>query len=473
MSNIRDLLFAEPETATTASANDPAKGGASTAGAPSAGYSMLPSTMRRAQSTTFKDELKNRIHRRLLESIELSSLVLQDEKSVAGLIEHTVQQLLAEEKLPLTAEQKQELASAVLNETLGLGPLEPLLQDTEINDILVNGYDNVWVDRNGRLMPTEIRFKDEEHLLHVVNRVVARVGRRIDESSPIVDARLPDGSRVNAIIPPLSLDGPLLSIRRFRPTPYEFEDLTRAGTVSEQMAEFLKLAVQARLNIMVSGGTSAGKTTLLNVLSYHISDSERIITIEDTAELRLQQRHVLRLESRPSNVEGRGAVPQRELVKNALRMRPDRIVVGEVRGSEALDMLQAMNTGHEGSLTTIHANTPRDALSRLETLVLLSGVDLHQRSIREQIASALDLIIQVKRLPDGSRKVVSVSEVTGVQESMISLQELYTFKQVELTKQGKIIGNHSACGLRPYVENKFRDAGITLPSHLFEGVERE
>jgi pilus assembly protein CpaF len=472
MGNIRDLLFADAEVAATPKSSEK-KPAAQPTGSATGGYSLSPAGTRKVHTTDFKDELKARIHRRLLESIELSSLLLQDEKSLAVLIEQTVQQLLAEEKLPLTNEQKQELATAVLNETLGLGPLEPLLQDPDINDILVNGFDNVWVDRNGRLVPTEIRFKDEEHLLHVVGRVVARVGRRIDESSPIVDARLPDGSRVNAIIPPLSLDGPLLSIRRFRPTPFEFEDLVKSGAISEQMSEFLRLAVQARLNIMVSGGTSAGKTTLLNVLSGHISNEERIITIEDTAELRLQQRHVLRLESRPSNVEGRGAVAQRELVKNALRMRPDRIVVGEVRGPEALDMLQAMNTGHEGSLTTIHANSARDALSRLETLVLLSGIELHQRSIREQIASALDLIVQVKRLPDGTRKVVGVSEVTGVQESMISLQDLYLFKQTELTKQGKVVGTHNACGLRPYVEHKFRDAGITLPASLFEGALSE
>lgn len=475
MANIRDLLFAEPDSAASAPATVPVETRSTQqqSVATTGTYSLVPSSGRKVTSTNFKDELKGRIHRRLLESLELSSLLLQDEKSLAVLIEQTVQQLLAEEKLPLTNEQKQELATAVLNETLGLGPLEPLLQDPDINDILVNGFDSVWIDHNGRLEPTDIRFKDEEHLLHVVNRVVARVGRRIDESSPIVDARLPDGSRVNAIIPPLSLDGPLLSIRRFRPTPFAFEDLIKSGALSEQIAEFLQLAVQARLNIMVSGGTSAGKTTLLNVLSGHISNEERIITIEDTAELRLQQRHVLRLESRPSNIEGRGAVAQRELVKNALRMRPDRIVVGEVRGPEALDMLQAMNTGHEGSLTTIHANSARDALSRLETLVLLSGVELHQRSIREQIASALDLIVQVKRLPDGTRKVVGISEVTGVQESMISLQELYVFKQTEFTTEGKVIGHHQACGLRPYVEQKFRDAGITLPSRLFEGAKDE
>ncbi len=283
------------------------------------------------------------------------------------------------------------MARDVLYETLGLGPLEPLLADADINDILVNGSQNVWVDRDGKLEETNIHFKDDEHLMHVINRIVARVGRRVDESSPIVDARLPDGSRVNAIIPPLALEGPTLSIRRFRPIPFQMDDIVALGTLNEAMAKFLSLAVQARLNILISGGTSAGKTTLLNTLSGQIFNSERIVTIEDTAELSLQQRHVIRLESRPSNIEGRGAVTQRDLVKNALRMRPDRIVVGEVRGAEALDMLQAMNTGHEGSLTTVHANTPRDALSRIETLVFLAGIDLSQRSIREQIGSAFDL----------------------------------------------------------------------------------
>lgn len=473
MGSLRDLLFAAQDAA-GAAVNIASEPRATAVGANTGSYSLLPvGTRKTGAHEDFRDELKSRIHRRLLESLELSSLLLQDEHSLTLLIENAVQQLVAEEKVPLTPEQKQDLANAVLNETLGLGPLEPLLQDPEISDILVNGFDSVWIDSGGKLVPTNIRFKDEQHLLHVVNRVIARVGRRIDESSPIVDARLSDGSRVNAIIPPLSLDGPLLSIRRFRPTPFTFDDLVAAGTLSPQISQFLQLAVQARLNIMVSGGTSAGKTTLLNVLSGHISGDERIITIEDTAELRLQQRHVLRLESRPSNIEGRGAVAQRELVKNALRMRPDRIVVGEVRGLEALDMLQAMNTGHEGSLTTIHANSARDALSRLETLVLLSGVELHQRSIREQIASALDLIVQVKRLPDGTRKVVSITELTGVQESVISLQDLYVFKQVELTKEGKVIGNHQPCGLRPYVEHKFKDAGLTLASELFESMENE
>ena len=478
MTNLRQLLFSDNSQEAESSSATATKPTKNPELAETSSYSLSPmSTTVRKNDASPRDiyhQLKASIHRRLLNSLELSSLVaVRDEQALSSLIEQTVQVLLAEEKLPLNASQKQTLTRDVLNETLGLGPLEPLLADPGINDILVNGYDKVWIDRNGKLELTEIQFKDDDHLLHVINRVVARIGRRVDESSPIVDARLPDGSRVNAIIPPLALDGPILSIRRFPPTPFKMESLLASGTLSPKMAEFLKRSVQARLNIMVSGGTSAGKTTILNVLSASISDEERIITIEDTAELRLQQRHVLRLESRPSNMEGSGAVGQRELVKNALRMRPDRILVGEVRGPEALDMLQAMNTGHEGSLTTIHANTPRDALSRLETLVLLSGVELNQRSIREQIASAFDLIIQVKRLWDGSRKIVSITEVTGVQEGVVSMQELYTYKLETNAETGAMTGDHFGCDLRPYIVQKFNDAGIELSASLFTNEEQE
>ncbi|MEZ4538184.1 MAG: CpaF family protein [Cyanobacteriota/Melainabacteria group bacterium] len=389
---------------------------------------------------------------------------LEGSDAVEEAIEETVHLLVEEERLPLSQKERENLAQDVLYETLGLGPLEPLLGDPLINDILVNGADSVWVDQDGKLVETDIRFKDDNHLLHVINRIVSRVGRRVDESSPIVDARLPDGSRVNAIIPPLALDGPTLSIRRFRPVPFRADDLVEKGALSREMSDFLELAVKARLNILISGGTSAGKTTLLNVLSSHISDRERIVTIEDTAELRLQQRHVIRLESRPANIEGQGAINQRELVKNALRMRPDRIVVGEVRGPEALDMLQAMNTGHEGSLTTLHANSARDALSRLETLVLLSGVELSQKSIREQIGAAFDLVVQIKRLTDGTRRVVSVTEVTGVQEGVISMQEVFAFKPS--------VG-HTACGIRPQAEKKIRDAGLKLPEGLLHSAVSE
>jgi len=418
--------------------------------------------------------LKSRIHRRLIENLDINALMqIEGSEPLEAAIERTVHLLLAEERLPLSPAERDQIARDVLHETLGLGPLEPLLADANVNDILVNGAQSVWVDRDGRLEPTDIRFKDDYHLLHIINRIVSRVGRRIDESSPIVDARLPDGSRVNAIIPPLALDGPVLSIRRFRTTPFALDDLINKGTVSAQMARFLQLAVQARLSVLISGGTSAGKTTLLGVLSGHISDEERIVTIEDTAELRLQQRHVIRLESRPANTEGQGAVSQRELVKNALRMRPDRIVVGEVRGPEALDMLQAMNTGHDGSLTTIHANSPRDALSRLETLVLLSGIELSQRSIREQIGSAFDLVVQIKRLPDGARRIVNIAEITGVNEGLISMQDIFEFRQQGITGDGKIQGRHVGCGIRPLNESKFKEAGLELDAELFAAPDIE
>lgn len=468
MANLRDLLFQEPSAAAETSASRPT---VTAAPVSETGLSMTSALVKKSSAssgTQALQALKSRIHNRLIESLDINAVTqIEGTKVLESAIEQTIMLLLAEEKLPLTTSEKQQLTRDILNETLGLGPLEPLLNDPEINDILVNGFESVWIDRNGRLEQTDIRFKDEEHLIHVINRIVARIGRRVDESSPIVDARLPDGSRVNAIIPPLSLEGPVLSIRRFRPVPFQFEDLVKLGTINAGIADFLNKAVQARLNILISGGTSAGKTTLLNVLSGCIGDHERIVTIEDTAELRLQQRHVIRLESRPANIEGKGAVSQRELVKNALRMRPDRIVVGEVRGPEALDMLQAMNTGHEGSLTTVHANSPRDALSRLETLVLLAGIELSQRSIREQIGSAFDLIVQVKRLPDGSRRVVSVTEVTGVQEGVIGLQELFDFKHGEIDTDGKHVG----CGIRPLHEQKFREAGIELKAEMFAEPE--
>lgn len=417
-------------------------------------------------------DLKSKIHERLIETIDVAVLTqLDGSEALEEAIEGTIRLLIAEERLPLSTSERDNLVQEVLYETLGLGPLEPLLSDPVVNDILVNGSQSVWIDRDGKLVETAIRFKDDRHLLHIINRIVARIGRRIDESSPIVDARLPDGSRVNAIIPPLSLDGPVLSIRRFRPVPFAFEDLIGRNALTKNMADFLQQAVKARLNILISGGTSAGKTTLLNVLSSYIGDTERIVTIEDTAELRLQQRHVIRLESRPANTEGSGAVGQRELVKNALRMRPDRIVVGEVRGPEALDMLQAMNTGHEGSLTTVHANSGRDALSRIETLVLLSGVELSQRSIREQIGSAFDLVVQVKRLSDGTRRVVSITEVTGVQEGVVGMQDLFEFRQIGAGQDGNSIGFHNACGIRPLKSERFVEHGLPLPAYWFEPVD--
>jgi pilus assembly protein CpaF len=477
VSNLRQLIFSNDASSAVPNALTLAGGNEQASPAQSRTMLSLSSMLLdRGQSVQPNEEahlrvyqkLKSRIHNRLIENIDIQALIARDESEpLEAAIERTVHALIEEEKLPLTVDECVQVAREVLYETLGLGPLEPLLADSEINDILVNNSQSVWVDRDGRLEVTDIHFKDDDHLLHVINRIVALVGRRIDESSPIVDARLPDGSRVNAIIPPLALDGPSLSIRRFRPIPFVIQDLVGRVTLTEDMAMFLGFAVQARLNILVSGGTSAGKTTLLNTVSRFISDHERIVTIEDTAELRLQQRHVIRLESRPSNIEGRGSVTQRELVKNALRMRPDRIIVGEVRGAEALDMLQAMNTGHEGSLTTVHANSPRDALSRIETLVLLAGIDLSQRSIREQIGSAFDLVIQIKRMQDGTRRVTNITEITGVQEGVISMQDLFEFKQEGLDSSKKVIGHHRPCGLRPYHETKFMEAGIELPLSLF------
>ncbi|HNB24064.1 MAG TPA: CpaF family protein [Candidatus Melainabacteria bacterium] len=484
MARLRDILFADEPAATTAAPLPQLP----PAGMPTVSNDNKSAARRELslskQLTTINNKggnsntaesgqaayqhLKTRIHTRLVESLDLNALMkLDGNAELETAIERTVHMLINEERLPLSTQERQHIAQDVLYETLGLGPLEPLLADGEINDILVNGANSVWIDRNGQLTETEVRFQDDNHLLHVINRIVSRVGRRVDESSPIVDARLPDGSRVNAIIPPLSIEGPILSIRRFRPNPFDLNDLIAKGTLSPQMAEFLENAVRGRLNILISGGTSAGKTTLLGVLSSYISERERIVTIEDTAELRLQQRHVVRLESRPSNIEGQGAVSQRELVKNALRMRPDRIVVGEVRGAEALDMLQAMNTGHEGSLTTVHANSSRDALSRLETLVLLGGVDLSQRSIREQMGSAFDLIIQIKRLSDGTRRIVSITEVTGVQEDVVSLQDIFEYRQTGTSADGKVQGMHVACGIRPGCETKLKEAGLHLSSDLF------
>lgn len=490
MSKLREILFQAPDGDTTAagpqssphpsSAHNATAFGTTQAHEAASQSQTAKLTLRASISGSKKDDalsmtpdrqyqfLKSKIHNRLIDSLDINALMeLDDSDVLESAIEHTVHVLLDEERLPLSFSERQKLARDVLYETLGLGPLEPLFADASVNDILVNGSQTVWVDRNGRLSETSIRFKDDTHLLHVINRIVARVGRRVDESSPIVDARLPDGSRVNAIIPPLSIDGPILSIRRFAAVPFAITDLIDKKTLTSEMAQFLQLAVQAKLNILVSGGTSAGKTTLLNVLSGSISDAERIVTIEDTAELRLQQRHVIRLESRPANVEGQGSVTQRDLVKNALRMRPDRIVVGEVRGAEALDMLQAMNTGHEGSLTTVHANTPRDALSRLETLVLLAGVDLSQRSIREQIGSAFNLVVQIKRLTDGTRKVVNIAEITGVQEGVISMQDLFEFRQLGTASDGTVFGTHVKCGIRPQLTSRFKEAGLELPREMF------
>jgi pilus assembly protein CpaF len=370
--------------------------------------------------------------------------------------------------MPLSLFERESLKDDVLDELFGLGPLETLIKDPRVSDILVNHYDQIYVERDGRIEPSDVVFKDDNHLLRIIERIVSRVGRRIDESSPMVDARLADGSRVNAIIPPLAIDGPALSIRRFPTERLGAHSLVGLNALTQQMLDFLRAAVAGRLNIIVSGGTGAGKTTLLNVLSGFISEKERIITIEDAAELRLRQRHVVRLETRMPNVEGKGGIKERQLVINALRMRPDRIIVGEVRGDEALDMLQAMNTGHDGSLTTIHANTPRDALYRLDTMVAMANLNIPEKAVRQQIASAVSLIIQVTRLADGTRKVTQISEITGMEGDIIQLQDLFVFERMGLSSTGDVHGRFRATGIRPRCAERLAAAGMPLPPSLFE-----
>ncbi len=376
--------------------------------------------------------------------------------------------LIEEQAVPLSVRDRERLGEEILHEVYGLGPIEPLMRDPDISDILVNTSRQVYIERLGKLEPTPVIFRDDQHLLQIIDRIVSRVGRRIDESSPMVDARLPDGSRVNAIIPPLALDGPLLSIRRFGRSALTVEDLMRLGTLTPDMVAVLRAMVRSRLNILVSGGTGSGKTTLLNCLSSFIPDQERIVTIEDSAELQLQQPHVCRLETRPPNIEGRGEVTQRDLVRNSLRMRPDRIIVGEVRGGESLDMLQAMNTGHDGSISTIHANTPRDSISRLEMMMQMSGFNLPTRAMRQQISSALDLIVSTARLPDGSRKVTSVSEVAGMEGDTIMLQELFAYQREGVDEQGNITGRFVATGIRPRFAEKVKASSHDIDPRIFD-----
>lgn len=416
------------------------------------------------------EELKQSIHRRLIERLDLEALeAITDEQVLSAHIRQAVSELLRGETTPLSQAEREELVEHVVYEVIGLGPIEPLFRDRTVSDILVNGPRDVYVERGGKLQRVIANFRNDDHLRAVIDRIVSRVGRRVDESSPMVDARLPDGSRVNAIIPPLAVDAPVLSIRRFGAnlTP---DRLVAFGAMTEDMLYFLGGCVKARLNIIVSGGTGSGKTTLLNALSSFIPASERVLTIEDAAELRLQQDHVVRLETRPPNSEGRGEVVMRDLVKNALRMRPDRIVVGEVRSGEALDMLQAMNTGHEGSLTTIHANTPRDAIARLETMILFAGTNLPERAMREQISSALDLVVQASRLSDGSRRVTSITEVTGTEGEIVQMQEIFRFKRMGVTPDGKVAGHFEPTGVRPRFAEKLEIAGIELPPRLFLGT---
>jgi pilus assembly protein CpaF len=412
-------------------------------------------------------DLKVELHKRLLDLINLSALDTMSRQQVEVEVGEIVHEQLALQKHALNHDERKRLVADVLDELLGLGPLEPLLKDHSITDILVNTYDQVFVERLGRLEETPARFKDERHLLRIIQKIVGAVGRRIDESSPYVDARLADGSRVNAIIPPLAVDGALLSIRKFAKVPISMAKLGELGSVPAAMAEVLKAIVAARRNILISGGTGSGKTTLLNAMSAYIDGAERIVTIEDSAELQLQQRHVARLETRPPNIEGKGEVTQRDLVKNALRMRPDRIIVGEVRAGEAFDMLQAMNTGHDGSMTTVHANTPRDALSRVEQMIGMSGVDISSRSARGQIASALNVVVQVQRIADGRRKLMSISEITGMEGDVITMQEIFRFKMTGRSEDGAVLGHFEATGIRPKFMNELADRGIYLPVDLF------
>jgi pilus assembly protein CpaF len=418
--------------------------------------------------------LKGRIHQDLLNRLHLDRLsrIHRDdaEPEIRGLISGMLE--IEAKTTPLSQFERDTLIVEVLDEIFGLGPLEPLLVDPAISDILVNRYDQVYIERDGRLEETNLVFRNDAHVMQIIERIVSSVGRRIDESSPMVDARLADGSRVNAVIPPLALDGPMLSIRRFRTDKLGPHDLVDRQTLTEPMLGFLQAAVGCRLNVLVSGGTGAGKTTMLNVLSGFINDNERIVTIEDAAELKLRQKHVVRLETRPANIEGRGAVRQRELVINALRMRPDRIVVGEVRGEEALDMLQAMNTGHDGSLTTIHANSPRDALYRLDTMVAMANLNIPEKAIRQHVASAIDLVVQVARLSSGARRVVAISEITGMEQDVITMQDIFVFEHQGLAPDGRVMGRFRATGIRPKCADKLAGAGRPLPIAMFDHVKQ-
>jgi pilus assembly protein CpaF len=412
-------------------------------------------------------EVKNKVHLAVIGDLgpQLFNTSM-DPNGLRDRVTDDIKRHLAEEQ-GLARDDRERISAEIADDILGHGPLERLLADDSVTEIMVNGPYDVWVERQGRLYETTVRFTDESHLRRIINKIVAQVGRRLDESSPMVDARLPDGSRVNAIIPPLSLSGALLTIRKFSKKRLDLTDLIRLGTLSTESVEFLQRCIIAQLNVLISGGTGSGKTTLLNALSTSIPDADRIVTIEDAAELRLNQRHVLRLEARPKNIEGEGEIPIRELVRNSLRMRPDRIIVGEVRGAEALDMLQAMNTGHDGSLSTVHANTPRDALSRVETMVLMAGYDLPVRAIRQQIASALDLIVHLERLEDGGRRVTAITEVQRMESEVITLQDIFEYKIKEITSERVVVGNLSPTGLRPTFLNKFEKRGVSLPVGLF------
>ena len=416
--------------------------------------------------------VKVKIHQLLLQRIDLEAMDSLSPERLKDEMRQMVERLLAEENLVLNAAERRNLVRDIQYEMLGLGPIEPLLADPTVSDILINTHKQVYVERRGKLELTEITFVDDDHLMKIIDKIVSRMGRRVDESSPMVDARLPDGSRVNAIIPPLAIDGPVMSIRRFATIPLKINNLIELKSLSEEMAAFVGALSTAKINILISGGTGSGKTTLLNILSGFISHSERIVTIEDAAELQLQQPHVVRLETRPPNIEGRGEVSQRALVRNALRMRPDRIILGETRGAEALDMLQAMNTGHEGSMTTVHANAPRDALARLESMIAMAGVDLPLRASRSQIASAIGAIVQGSRMSDGTRKITSIQEVTGMEGETITLQEIFSFKQTGVGPDGKVEGYFSATGVRPRFWERMTSRGVHLSETLFSPARR-
>ena len=418
-------------------------------------------------------KLKHKIHRQILDKVDLASLEVMSESRLRQEIASLVGLMLVESPAQINDAERRALVRDIQNEMLGLGPLELLMADPTISDILVNSHDRIYIERRGKLELTKVTFTDEQHLLRIIDKIVSRVGRRIDESSPMVDARLPDGSRVNAIIPPIALDGPMVSIRRFAVTPLKMNDLVdRFKALTPDMAVLLEGVAKSKINVLVSGGTGSGKTTLLNILSGYIPETERIVTIEDAAELQLQQPHVIRLETRPANIEGKGEVNQRALVRNALRMRPDRIIIGEVRGAEAVDMMQAMNTGHEGSMTTIHANNPRDAVARLENMVSMAGLNLPHKASRQQIVSAITVIVQGNRLSDGQRKITSIQEITGMEGEIVTMQEIFTFRQTGVDATGKVLGYFQATGIRPKFADKLRSQGVHFPDAIFDPAIR-
>src|SRR6476659_2392390 len=434
----------------------------------SSGLAAATETKRTGLSFKEYQELKSSVHRDLISRVDLERVATQRDEYTRGQVLSVIQDLVSNLKTPLSGRERERLSLEVLDEVFGLGPLEPLLQDPTVNDILVNGPKQVYVERAGVLEESNVMFKDNAHLMNIIDKIVSAIGRRVDESSPMVDARLADGSRVNVIIPPLAIDGPHMSIRRFGHIPITEEDLLRNQTLTEPMLELLRGAVKSRLNIIISGGTGAGKTTLLNVLSGYISEKERIVTIEDSAELQMKQRHCVRLETRPANIEGTGSIMQRQLVINSLRMRPDRIVVGEVRGEEALDMLQAMNTGHDGSLTTVHANSPRDAIARIETMAMMANLNLPEKAVRRQIASAVQLIVQISSMADGSRRITYLSEITGMEEDVVSMQDIFVFDKQGISQDGRVLGSFQASGIRPKFAERLKASGVNVQASWFD-----